>query len=959
MLERNPMLRTGALSVPATIAALLLASQPPAAFSAEATPGNDAEVEEVVVTGSRITTNGYEAPTPVTVAAAEDLLKASPTGLPDALNKLPQFVGSTGPNKQANIFGTPNHGNILNLRGIGPTRTLIMLDGVRAPPSTYLNTVDVNLFPTLLVDRVDVVTAGASSVYGSDAVSGVVNFVLNSRFTGVKALLQGGMSTRGDAENRRAGLAFGTAFAEDKAHFIASADISVQNGYPNSARPKLDDRGLGVGSTGTGAAGTSGNPLVQQREMRASFATFGGLATSGPFAGTNFVSPGVFRPVVRGTPSGTPTFFGSDGEYMAQGKYLSASAYTRTGTAFSKLTWDFSEQTSGYLQAMGARSDIDYKGFANLVFAGTALPVISGNPFIPAPLQTQLTATNTASFNVSKLFDDLGPITTSERVDNQALSAGLTHNTGRFRFKLDYAYGRSDYDFTQANQFELSKLAAAMDAVVNPANGATVCRPTLSTDATVRARYADCVPFNALGLNAASPQAAAYVMGTSVYKAINKTHEIVATVSGDLFQLPAGAVSAAVGAEYRTADLNLTTNSNPGTRIDTTGLRGIAATTVRFYLTNVAQASGDQKVKEAFAELAVPVLRDMPGARQLDLNAAYRRTHYSTSGGVQTWKVGGIWAPLDSLKFRATQSRDIRAPTPFDLYAGPQFGQAAALDPHTGIASGFNQITSGNPNLNPEIGKTFTAGVVLQPEGFGGSLSVDYYDLKLTGAITTLTPLAILQDCEASGGTAPSCGNIVRPLPFSDRTPANYPTQVTVSGINAALIRTKGIDVDATYRMNVGPGRLGSRLYLTRLKSFKTQLAGGQPIIQYAGYNAAGSGGVSGGLPKTKGTFSLNYEVGAFTVFAQENFIGALKFGPTLVYADRHIPSFQTTDLTFTYGFERFKAKAQFFASLTNAFDKRPPLVYPTTVPGAGLSTIVSLYDITGRAWVAGLRATF
>ncbi len=929
----------------------------PSAVAAAAPASPDAEL---VVTGSRISQNGYQAPTPVTVAPVTELLKSSPTSIPDGLNKLPQFIGSTGPNKQANIFGAPNHGNILNLRGIGPTRTLILLDGVRAPPSTYLNTVDVDLFPTLLVQRVDIVTAGASSVYGSDAVSGVVNFILDSKFSGVKGMAQGGISTRGDGANMRFALAAGSDFAAGRGHFIASADFNQQDDYPDSARPKLNDLGLGVGSTGIGAAGSATNPLVQTPDMRASFATFGGLAVSGPFANTNFVSPGVYHPVVTGTATGTPSFFHSDGEYMAQGRYLSASAYTRNATGFAKATYDLSDQVTAYVQLMGSRSDLHSLSFSNLVFGGTALPIFSGNPFIPAPLQAQLTSTSTPSFKVSKLYDDLGPIRTNERINNYAVMAGLKGKIDRFSWRLDYAHGESEFRFRQSNQFELSKLAAALDAVVDPNTGATVCGPTLNASASVRAAYAGCAPFNTLGLNAASPAAAAYVMGTSMYTARNTTNDVVATISGDLFNLPAGPLSAAVGAEYRSASLDLDSNSDPGTPVDVTGLRGISASTVRFYLTNVAKAKGSQDVKEVFAELAAPLLRDLPLIERLDLNGAFRETDYSTSGSVQTWKVGGTWTLVDGVRVRAARSRDIRAPTLFDLFAGPQFTQAAALDPHTGVSSGFNQITSGNPNLKPETGDTFTAGVVLQPQALSGfSLSVDYYSVKIEGAITTLTPLAILQDCEVSAGTAPSCANIVRPLPFSDRTPANYPTQVTVSGINAALIETKGIDFDASYRRMVGPGMLTIRLYATYLDSFKTQLSAAQPIIDYAGYNAAGSGGVAAGLPKWKGNLSLNYDVGPLSLFAQENYISSLKFGPVLVYSNPHIPAFWTTDFTASYRLKAFGSDSQIFASVTNLFDATPPIVNPTSVPGAGLSTIVGLYDVTGRAFVVGTRFAF
>ena len=947
------------------LASASLTAIAPTAFAQDAAapqataPASDA-VDAVVVTGSRISSNGYQAPTPVTVATSTELLKSSPTSIPDGLTKLPQFIGSAGPNRQANIFGTPNHGNVLNLRGIGPTRTLILLDGVRAPPTTYLNTVDVNVFPSLLVQRVDVVTAGASSVYGSDAVSGVVNFVLDSKFTGVKGVLQGGITQRGDGQNFRFGLAAGRDFLDGRAHVVASVDINVQNGYLNADRPKLNDRGIGVGSTGVGAAGTASNPLIQVPEVRANFATFGGLAINGPFANTAFIAPGVYRPVNRGTATGTGTFFVAPSDYMAQGRYLSASALNRNGTAFIKGTYDITPTTQVYAQFLAAKSQIASHSFSNLLFAAQAQPIFSGNPYIPAALQAQLTATNTPSFSVSKLFDDLGPIRTFETVNNYDFTTGIKGELGsRFTWKIDYAYGDSAFHFRQPGQFDLRKLAAAIDAVNDPATGQIVCRPTLSADPAVRALYAGCAPFNILGEGAASSQAAQYVMGTSLYDAKNVTHDVVASIAGDVFNLPAGPVNVAIGAEYRTAKLTLTSNSDPGVPVNIAGLRGLPASTVAYYLTNVAQAKGNLNVKEAFAEVAVPILKDSV-VGSLDLNGAARRTDYSTSGGVTTWKVGGVWAPVDGLKFRATRSRDIRAPTLFDLYAGPQFTQAAVLDPHTGVSSGFNQITSGNAKLDPEIGRTFTAGFVLQPRQIPGfSLSVDYYDLRISGAITTLTPLALIQDCEASGGTAPSCANISRPLPFSDRTPANYPTQVTVSGVNAALIQTKGIDFDASYRTPLAGGQLTARLYASLLQTFKTQLALGQPLINYAGYNAAGSGGVTGGLPKLKGNMSINYEKGPFSIFVQENYISSLKFGPIQVYKDPHIDAFYTTDLTLTYKTQASGRNVEFFGTITNLFDATPPLVYPTSVPGAGLSTIVALYDVTGRAFVGGVRFAF
>lgn len=934
-------------------------AQPNAAPAAEA-PADKAQVSEIVVTGSRITQNGYQATTPVTVAPVTELLQASPTSLADGLNKLPELIGSLGPNKQSNVFGTPTHGNVLNLRGIGPNRTLILLDGVRAPPTTYLNTVDVDLMPTLLVQRVDIVTAGASSVYGSDAVSGVVNYVLDSRFTGFKAVAQAGMADRGDAQNGRLGIAGGTRLLGGKGHFIGSFDFSDNEGYLDKNRPVVRDAGIGAGSTGVGPAGSASNPIVQYADARANFGSYGGFAGSGPFAGTNFSSPGVYGPLNKGTPTGSPTFFLPPSDYIYQGQFLSASAATRNATAFGRFTYDLTDDTSVYVQGLVAKSDIHYQGYPNLFFTNTQIPVFSGNPYIPAALQAQLTSAGAPSFNVTKLFLEAGPIKTHEWVWNYDFTMGLKGSLGRFKWSADYAHGDSEYYFAQDNDFNLARLAAATDAVVNPANGQTVCRPTLNSDPAIAALWQGCSPMNVLGYGAASQASLSYVEGVSRYHAVNQTNDLVGNISGDLFKLPAGPVAGSIGAEYRTASLRLTSNSDPSTAVNIAGLRGIAANTVAYYLTDQAQAHGSQDVKEVFAELAVPLLADMPLVKRADLNAAARWTDYSTSGSVYTWKVGGTWTPVEGLKLRATQSRDIRAPTLYDLYAGAQYAQGSVLDPHTGISTGFTQITSGNPKLVPEVGNTTTVGVVVQPRFLPGfSASVDYYHLNMTNAITTLTSLAVLQACEASGGAGQACANIVRPLPYSNAGPANFPTQITVSGVNASLIDTSGVDLDVTYRHRLGEGQLTGRVYATYLGRFATKLAQGQSTIDYAGYNAAGSGGVSGGLPRWKGNVSLTYEQGPFSAFVQENFISSLKFGPTLVYVNPKIASFLTTDATLTYRFKALGGKnVELFGTITNLFDAHAPPAYSTGLPTLG-GTIVSLYDTTGRAFVLGARLSF
>jgi outer membrane receptor protein involved in Fe transport len=942
----------------------VFAQSPGPAAPTDTPPADAAAQGDIVVTGSRIIENGYKSPTPVTVATTADLALSSPTSISDGLRKLPQLIGSATPNGQSNVFVSSAHGNVLNLRGLGPNRTLVLLDGVRVAPTTYTNTVDVDILPQLLVQRVDIATGGASASYGSDAVAGVVNYILDTKFTGVKGTAQGGITSRGDARNQRFGLALGSNLS-DRVHLLLSAEYYHNSGYTEKDRPKLNDSGLYVGNVpgSTAAPGTTANPLVPMTNLRANFTAPGGLATTGPFANTIFDAAGLYHPLVKGTPTGTAIIFKAPSDYYTLTDVLSAAGRLRNINLFGRLSYDLDDDTTAYAQVMGARSTIRTQTLPNELAlpAGT---LFSGNAFLPPALQQQLTNTGTASFGFTKIFNEHGPIQTHERISNLDEQVGIKGKIDRFNWNLNFLHGSSVYKFYQDNQFNQPYLYAALDAVVNPASGQIVCAPSISANPVVAARYAGCVPFNPFGNNAASPAAYAYVtQGASQFRAVNTINDLSANVSGHLFDLPAGPVAMAVGGEYHTAALRITSNANPATPPDFTGLRGVSLAS-QFFLTNQAVADASQKVEEGYAELAVPLLKDIPLIQALGLNAAVRLTHYSTTGSATTWKIGGTWQVNDDLTMRVTRSRDIRAPTLYDLFAGTQRAPTFVLDPHTGVNAGFSGISGGNPSLRPEVGNTITGGFVYQASWLKGlSLSADYYNVRMANAITSLTTLALIQDCEASGGTAPSCANITRPLPFSDRSAANAPTAVRSGNVNVSKVETSGIDLDVSFRTELAGGVLTSRAYANYVFNFRTQLTAQQPLIDYAGYNAAGAGGVSGGVPRFKGNFSLDYKIGNLSIFAQENIIGSMKLGPPklLVYVSPHIPAFYTTDMTLTYQLPpAWGGKMELFATATNLFDATPPLVYQTSVPHAsGLSTIISLYDTTGRAFVAGLRFKF
>jgi len=925
---------------------------------AEGTGTGSASATDIIVTGTRVVRDGFDQPTPVTVAPTTELAKATPSNLADAINKLPQFANSVSPTANTQLQGNSGeHGNLLNLRGVGPTRALILLDGIRVPPTTFRGAVDVNTIPQLLIQRVDVVTGGASAVYGSDAVSGAVNFVLDKNFKGLKGVAQRGVSTRGDLGNYRIGVAGGVSFADDRGHLLLSAERSDSEGIKRSARIYGNDAYAAVGSVAgsTSAAGRQANPFIFLPNLRlATNDLNNGLintSTASSLTNSIFLPGGTVRPINRGTPTGTVgTNVGGDGLYLPGNNQLIAPLTTTQG--YGRFSYDLTDALTAHVQGSYSRSVTSYDTQAQSILG---FRFFSGNAFLDPSVQAKMGPND--SFTMFRFISERGPIPTREQTDAYLVNGGLEWKLGGWTISADYTHGTSITNFAQ-NQFEIPKLAAALDAVHAP-DGSIVCRVTLTNPGL----YPGCVPMNAFGAGTPSTAAFDYAMGVSRYRARNSTDDFVLSAGGELFELPAGPVTVAVGGQYRKQELALTSNSNPSVALDTTGLRGIPANRLtRFNNTNVGEAAGTVKIKEAFVEAAVPIFKDQPFARELSLNGAARITDYSTSGSVTTWKLGGVYKPLDGLMFRVTRSRDIRAPSLFELFAGIQTQPVNFTDPHTQTSDSIRQFSGGNPNLDPEIGDTFSAGAVLSPRFLPGfTASVDYYNLRIKGAITTQGLNDVVNECETSGGTSPTCSLISRPLPFSDRSPANYPTSVSLITQNISFLKTSGIDFALSYNTRLGDGNLTLRSYLNYLMHYTSQTNSIAPIIDYAGHGVNSQTGYA--YPKIRSTLSANYSNGGFTLFVQESMIGKVTIGnlkndPATFYAVPAIKPVFYTDATMSYKFD-VAGEPEFFLTANNLFDRKPPLVAAAAAPGLIYPTLITLYNISGRTLTAGVRFRF
>ena len=930
------------------------------ASEAEAPVGEaDATGETITVTGSRVVRDGYSQPTPVTVAPTDELEKATPTNLADALNKLPQFANSVGPASNTQLQGNSGeHGNLLNLRGVGPTRALILLDGIRVPPTTFRGAVDVNTIPNLLVQRVEVVTGGASAAYGSDAVSGAINFILDKKFTGVRGVAQRGVSTRGDLGNYKVGLAGGLGFADDRGHVLVSVERYDSDGIKRGDRIYGNDAYGAVGSVpGGGPAGRAANPFIFLPNLRFAANDFNnGVLTSTNTPSLNntiFLPGGAVRPAVRGTPTGTAgTFVGGDGLFLPGTNQLISPLANTQG--FGRLSYELSDAVTGHVQGNYSRSVTSYDTQGQSVLGFT---IFSGNAFLHPSVQAQLGPNG--SFTLFRFLGDVPPVSTREAVDAYLINGGVEWDLGgSWSVAADYTHGTSVTKFKQ-RQVRIPLLAAAIDAVRTP-SGQIVCR----VETTNPGLYPGCVPLNVFGAGTPSIAELENVLGDSRYRARNSTDDFTVTAQGDLLQLPAGAVSVAFGAQYRKQNLNLTSNSNPAIPLDLTGLRGVPANRrTQFNNTNIGTANGKLNVKEVFGEIAVPIFKDQPFAAELSLNGAGRITDYSTSGQVETWKLGAVYKPIEDVMFRVTRSRDIRAPSLFELFAGAQSQPVNFTDPHTQSSNSIRQVTGGNPNLVPEIGDTFSAGVVLSPSFLPGfNASIDYYDLKIKGAITTQGLLDVVNECETSNGTSPTCALIQRPLPFSDRSAANFPIQVDLITQNISFLRTSGFDVAMSYRTRVGEGELTLRAYLNYLDRFETQTNSIAPVLDSAGHGISSQTGFA--RPRIKSTVSVNYATGGLNLFVQESIIGKVIIGnikgdPAQVYAVPPIDPVFYTDATVSYKFEEVDGAPEFFVTATNLFDRKPPLVAAAAAPGLIYPTLFTVYNVAGRTLTAGVRFKF
>jgi outer membrane receptor protein involved in Fe transport len=937
--------------------------------------------ETVVVTGSRVISNIANSPTPLTTLSNTELEQMTPTSVSDALLKMPVFSGSEYPRQAYQNL------TILNLRNFGANRTLVLMDGHRQTPSLQDGTVGLETLPMTLMSRTDVVTGGASAVYGSDAVTGVVNFILDKNFTGIKMDLNGGISTYGDGASYKIDAAAGTDLFDGRGHFEASVSHRHRDLVYDSARPFGSQPWVQTGQ------GTVANPYVNTEFAQRPTAPFGGviISCSGCAAtGYNFYSAGVLSPYNPGALTGTSNVtVGGDGGYN---KYGSALNEVNVNTAFARFSYDLSDTTTFYVNATASESSNRSQYFpiklGPVTFGGL---YYRNNPFLPAATQALLgnngtnpafyvsgtgaqgnnggsTATNT--FVMGKFLDG-GPSQEQggRGVDRLlSIATGLDGQIGGYAWSVYYSHGEAREDSVVTANQDYQHLYASEDAVLAPPvlgpnnTGSVVGQSTIqcyaATQAATAAEYKNCVPLNPFGPGPLSKAAFNWINADTPTWMTNKMDNLEASISGSPIDDWAGPVTVALSAEARFLSLDIVAGGdNRNGLLDCTGLR-LCDPTAHRWLSGGASMSASNNVEEAALETNVPLLKDSPLAENVNVDLAGRYTDYSTSGSVETWKVGLNWEVNDTVRLRSTISVDIRAPNLYDLFQPTTVSSGSGyFDIHTSTQNNTQVVTGGNANLLPEIARTFTAGVVLTPDFLPGfSTSLDYYQIRLHNAIGQVsgTDVSIQNLCNSSGGTSPYCALYVRPLPFSNTTTANYPTEVFSYTLNTALVENQGFDLEANYAFEALEGAWTARL-----------LANYQPVNENQAYPGAPFTFTSVPpnsdlIAKTHITGSLSYQVNKWTFALQDRWLGSYSkvttAGVPQVYVDPMIGAANYVDFDLERDFGALGYNMTGYFNIQNFFNYRGQVYENSAVQGIHYP-IPSEEDIMGRYFTIGVRA--
>ena len=988
---RAPRLSACALAVAAALAGGTAFAQQPA-------QGAGPVEEQVIVTGSRIASSGVNTPTPVTIVTADDLQAMDPGTVVEGLKQLPQFY-NTITTQQAVGGSVAAGGSNVNLRGAGAERTLVLLDGRRLGPANKFGTVDIGIIPESLIRSVEAVTGGASAAYGADAVTGVVNFLLDTDFDGIKYSAQFGSTKYGDGDNYKLNVAYGTDIGE-RGHLIVSAEYFEKKGIESLA--SLQDRSDYYDLKALVTNPDPGGPtFLRERFVSPTNYTAGGviLQPGSSLDFTEFVpdGSGQFRPLdfsgigqLRGgcNCQARPTLeYGVDADTQVD-------TPADRATLFAHFDYDLGDRNSVFVETLLAENFTDPNWQSVALLGPWQGRVFFDNPFLPAEISQTMQDEGLASVGFGIFTPNTpGNPFSGARLQGEnrylQLTGGFGHElsgdflAGGWTLDSYIQYAQNAQKTIIPRGMRTDRLFFAMDAVAGP-GGEPTCRVTLANPGI----FDQCVPINLFGgLDAVTPEAAAYVTDDGKI-ARGRTTEQVAevTLTGDLTRGSDGVlgpISAAFGLSWRQQDLNVSTpdpcdefpctvdgvrlsdlglmspelrgvlpefdalgnpnpNGIPGLRHVPPGFAGDANSSTVLFSSQRA-VEGGFSVREAFVEFRIPLLDG-----RLTFDEAYRFASYTGAGDEPAWKTGVSYQFTPRFRLRATRSQDVRAPTLRERFESQRGGVNVRDPENNNDTISTASFSGGNPNVGLETALTNTIGIVYEPvDRF--SITLDHYDIDLDGAIGQLGAQTIVDTCFQSGGQSSLCGLVIRDV-------SNQIVRVDNLFINLSNQRISGIDWELNLSgINLGEGTLGWRLLATRLNE--------NSVLTPGSARDERAGDIGAGLPQNKVTTSLRYARDAWSVFLQGRFIDDGKMNRTFtegVQVDNNtVDSVFYTDLTFRFTGQGGTAPWEVFFTANNLFDETPPASYSglgrAGVPGPNSI----LYDTIGPRYVAGVRVSY
>ena len=961
----------------------------------------DAEVGELVVTGSRIPQPNLTSSSPITVVGSQEVALTGTTRTEELLNQLPSvFAGETsGVSNGATGIAT------VNLRGLGPERTLVLIDGRRVMPGdpSYPVT-DLNFIPSALIDHVEVLTGGASAVYGSDAIAGVVNFKMLDNFEGIRLDAQVGGYQHNNNNDFTQGL-------------------NKAKNYPYPTGSKWDGRTTEVtGVIGINAPDGKGNATayvsyrnikqVVQRNRDYSSCTLqetgstfrcGGSGTTSP---TDIISNDLAAQgsstyqfivdkagsgrTIRPFAAGDVFNFGPFNYYQRPDEQYSAGAFAH---------YDVNEHLTAYAQLMFMDDNTQGNAAPSGVFGQTfnipcASPLLSAQEVSVLCTSAGLGAADSASLAILRRNVEGGARLDNLRHTDYRLVVGAKGS-----INSDWSYdvygqiGRNIYQEEFLNDISLRRVTEALNVDNGGAGGAMQC-------ASAAARAEGCVPYDLFSVGGVTPAALNYVSVPGFKEGSTTEFVVNASITGNLANMKSpwanDSLGVNVGTEYRRENLDLRVDTEFASG-DLTGQGGP---------TN--SVNGAYQVFELFGEVRAPLIQDMPFAKSLTLELGYRFSDYSSAGSTDTYKIAGDWQPIDDLRFRASYERAVRAPNAVELFtpsgvallldddpcAGPAPEFSASQCANTGVSasqyggvaknptSQYNGLQGGNPNLRPEKADTFSVGGVLTPTFLPGfSVSVDYFNIKVKDYVQRLDANLVLSTCAVSGD--PTLCALVNRAPGTGSLWLGTAGYVNAAYTNAGYLKTSGVDVDVNYRMPLSTvgwengGSLAFRMNGTWLKELVTDP--GIPHLNAAGvidatdYDCAGlygKGTCGTPNPKWRHNARITWTTPwtGFTLSGAWRYVGkvsayGVSSNPFLTGPTNPIDVKIAAQSYFDLSAEmRVKDGLTFHAGVQNIADKEPPLVGSTwggTDTRYNGNTYPGVYDALGRYAFIGVTADF